>query len=93
MDDWISLVYGKMRTFKARSVQVIHHTGAHGQRYEVDRSHERMLESLVESGRRKIRTYMMKTGTDERHLKAFDLDEYKAGWTHIDVPKSKYDNR
>jgi len=52
-----------------------------------------MLESLVESGRRKIRTYMMKTGTDERHLKAFDLDEYKAGWTHIDVPKSKYDNR
>jgi hypothetical protein len=27
MDDWISLVYGRQRTFKARSVPVMHHTG------------------------------------------------------------------
>ena len=27
MDDWISLVYGKTRTFKARNASVIHHTG------------------------------------------------------------------
>ena len=28
MDDWISLVYGMSRTFKARDVTVVHHTGA-----------------------------------------------------------------
>ena len=27
MDDWISLVYGMRRTFKAKKVSVIHHTG------------------------------------------------------------------
>lgn len=27
MDDWISRVYGKQRTFKAASIPVIHHTG------------------------------------------------------------------
>ena len=43
MDDWISLVYGKERTFKARDATVIHHTGAHGQRYEVDKTHEQLL--------------------------------------------------
>lgn len=47
MDDWISLVYGSARTFRAKAVQVIHHTGAHGQRYTVDREHENLLESLV----------------------------------------------
>ena len=32
MDDWISFVYGQQRTFRANSVPVVHHTGAHGQR-------------------------------------------------------------
>ena len=27
MDDWISLVYGMSRTFKATDVRVLHHTG------------------------------------------------------------------
>lgn len=26
MDDWISLVYGKQRTFKAKKIMVVHHT-------------------------------------------------------------------
>ena len=43
MDDWISLVYGRERTYKVRDASVIHHTGAHGQRYEVDKSHEQLL--------------------------------------------------
>lgn len=55
MDDWISLVYGKLRTFKAKKVSVVHHTYAHGQRYVVDKSHEFLLESLVRRGRGDIR--------------------------------------
>jgi hypothetical protein len=43
MDDWISRVYGQQRTFKANSVPVVHHTGAHGQRYVVDRENEKKL--------------------------------------------------
>ena len=33
MDDWISMVYGKKRTFKARAVEVVHHGKHHGKRY------------------------------------------------------------
>lgn len=50
MDDWISLVYGQRRTFKAKSVPVMHHTGAHGQRYTVDQSNSQKLGALVDSG-------------------------------------------
>ncbi len=50
MDDWISWVYGQKRTFRAQKHPVIHHTGAHGQRYEVDRSHEQLLGDLVKQG-------------------------------------------
>ena len=88
MDDWISLVYGMKRTFKARKVPVVHHTGAHGQRYEVDKSHEQLLEGLVEKGRQKIRKYMLKHNIGENELKEFDNDKYKAGFDHKDVPTS-----
>lgn len=47
MDDWISFVYGSTRTFRAKAVPVVHHTGAHGQRYLVDHSNENLLQSLV----------------------------------------------
>jgi hypothetical protein len=36
MDDWISRVYGSRRTRQGASVSVVHHTGAHGQRYQVE---------------------------------------------------------
>jgi hypothetical protein len=47
MDDWISFVYGKKRTFKAYRVNVFHHTGAHGQRYDVDQSNELKLGNMI----------------------------------------------
>lgn len=87
MDDWISLVYGRSKTFKAQKVPVIHHTGAHGQRYEVDRAHEKLLDELVEEGRKKIRHWMLTHGTPERQLESFDKDVYKAGFMHLDVPR------
>lgn len=50
MDDWISLVYGQRRTFRSNSATVHHHTGAHGQRYQVDPSHEGLLDNLIVTG-------------------------------------------
>lgn len=89
MDDWISLVYGKQRTFKAKNVPVIHHTGAHGQRYAVDMAHEKLLVQLVESGRKKIRNWMLKNGVAEKDIKTFDADTFKHGFKHLDIPPPK----
>ena len=86
MDDWISLVYGYRRTIKAKAVSVIHHTGAHGQRYKVDHSNEGLLDALVVGGRQKIRRWMLTHNVSETDLKAFDTDRYRAGFVHRDVP-------
>jgi hypothetical protein len=86
MDDWISFVYGQTRTFKAKAAKVIHHTGAHGQRYEVDNSHAGLLDSLISQGRQKIRNYMLKAGVNETILKVFDKDMFHAGFLHRDIP-------
>ena len=87
MDDWISFVYGKQRTFKAAAVKVIHHTGAHGQRYEVDKSHEKMLGSLLANGRKSIRSFMLKAKATDRQLKSYDTDKYRAeSFIHLNVP-------
>lgn len=88
MDDWISWVYGQTRTFKARDTSVIHHTGAHGQRYQVDHSHELLLGDLVQEGRKKIRQYMLKKQVSEDILKRFDQDVGKPGFVHRDIPVS-----
>jgi hypothetical protein len=87
MDDWISFVYGKQRTFKAKAVRVIHHTGAHGQRYEVDRSHEGMLKKLLETGRKKVRQSLLKHKASSNAMAIFDKDKYQAeSFRHNDVP-------
>lgn len=86
MDDWISLVYGQARTFKAASIPVIHHTGAHGQRYTVDQSHEAMLEQLVKAGRVKIRQWMLRNGVPEEQVALFDKDVFSKGFPHRDLP-------
>lgn len=90
MDDWISLVYGQQRTFKASRVTVLHHTGAHGQRYTVDRENEKYLTTLVEEGRKSIRKWMLKHGVDSSALKDFDSDRYTAGFDHHDVRNGVY---
>jgi hypothetical protein len=87
MDDWISLVYGKARTFKAKSVPVMHHTGTHGTRYAVDSANAGRLDALVESGRQKIRHYMLTHNVPESQLKAFDLDQYR-NFVHTDIPQA-----
>ena len=84
MDDWISFVYGDRRSFKLSKVPVLHHTGAHGQRYEVDRSHERLLNNLLTAGHNKIRAHMLKHHVDERLIKELDESEYRR-FVHKDI--------
>ena len=57
MDDWVSQVYGKERTIKAKEFEVEHHTFHHGQRYKVDRGNQKRLQPLIRKGREKIGTY------------------------------------
>jgi hypothetical protein len=76
MDDWISLVYGRKRTFKARKSEVIHHVKHHGMRYEVDRSNEQRVTSLVAAGRQKIHKWMVRNNLPQGELTAFDKDQH-----------------
>ena len=64
MDDWISRVYGPRRTLRGDAVEVIHHTGKHGQRYQVDRSHANLLHGLLREGSQKIERHLAEATTD-----------------------------
>jgi hypothetical protein len=64
MDDWISRVYGPRRTLRGDSVEVIHHTGKHGQRYQVDRSHANLLHGLLQKGAAQIERHLAQTTED-----------------------------
>jgi len=86
MDDWISFVYGKKRTFKATQVHVVHHVGAHGQRYEVDKNNHLGLNKLLAQGRQHIHNYLLKKGEADAVIKAFDSDRALT-FSHDDVPK------
>ena len=61
MDDWISRVYGAERTLRADVIEVVHHTGKHGQRYQVDKSHAQLLNGLLSDGSKKIAAHVAKT--------------------------------
>jgi hypothetical protein len=76
MDDWISVVYGYKRTFEGKQSPVIHHTGAHGQRYEVDRKNFEKLQGLVNDGREKIRKWMLQHNSSMEDLRQFDQDKF-----------------
>lgn len=58
-DDWITKVYGDMRTLKMPSVRLIH-TGEAGTRYEVKHSRQKFLEEQIKEDQETL----------ERHLKA-----------------------
>jgi hypothetical protein len=77
MDDWMTLVYGWQRTFSYREAEVIHHTGVHGQRYEVTKENESKVNALVQQGRQMIRAWMLKHQVPEREILNFDRETKK----------------
>jgi len=72
MDDWITHVYGPVRTFHSKKIGVIHHTQVHGQRYRVDLSNERNLKNLIIRGRNKIRKWMVENRVNPDIISEFD---------------------
>jgi hypothetical protein len=64
MDDWISHVYGKERTFISHDIAVMHHTTTHGKRYMVDYDNEKFLNPLIKSGRVRILEWMNQNKDD-----------------------------
>ena len=58
MDDWITGVYGSLRTLMGDRVEVIHHTGKHGQRYAVDFAHEKLVKQLIAAGHARVESYV-----------------------------------
>ena len=78
-DDWISTVYGPGRTYSADSVLVSHHTGAHGQRYDVDVTVEKKLDALTRRGREQIRKWMSEHRRPLTELKAFEMETRTTG--------------
>jgi hypothetical protein len=75
MDNWISVVYGSQRTFLSKTSAVVHHTYAHGQRYEVDRENERHLPHAISNGRTKIRNWMLVHNISMEIISKFDSDK------------------
>lgn len=76
MDDWVSFVYGSQRTFKSTKVEIVHHTGAHSTRYNVDKSHEKLLPNLVKEGKNKIANFMRKQNVDSSVVSKFVNDRF-----------------
>jgi hypothetical protein len=87
MDDWITVVYGQSRTFMSREITVKHHTGAHGQRYKVDKTHMKQLVPLITTGRQLIRKWMLIHNVDKNILKNFDSDVSTIGMTLNELPR------
>ena len=53
-------LYGRGRTRQGKDVQVVHHTSAHGQRYQVDQSHKKFVAGLVQKGHDRIRQHQFR---------------------------------
>jgi len=73
MDDWISRVYGPMRTTRLKEVEV-GHSAEHGTRYEIEMGHQELLPKEVQIGRTKIEEYMNKVGVDEETKRKFQQE-------------------
>lgn len=90
MDDWISLVYGSLRTFQLSNVLAVHHVKSHEMRYSVDRSKAMKLPWLILDGQRRIRRWMVMHNMSVNEIQIFDedgiADVYEFGFKYRDAP-------
>jgi len=57
-------------------VQVFHHIGTHGTRYNIDFSHAAILDGLVDKGREKIKAWMVQNGVSESEIARFESGQF-----------------
>jgi hypothetical protein len=72
LDDWISMVYGSIRTRQFENVEILHHTRSQNVRYTVDYYRHEYLEDLVVKGKEKILEYMMIHDVPADEIQAFN---------------------
>ena len=73
MDDWISRVYGSGRTKQLAAVEVLHHTGTHGQRYDETVDNKLHLGRLISEGKAQIIKYM-----ERAHIPPLRVNEFRS---------------
>lgn len=76
MDDWISHVYGRQRTFITApapysDISVVHYVHKHPRRYHIDYKHEKLLPQLVLDGQRDIFQWMIEHKRPLAELNAY----------------------
>jgi len=86
MDDWISMVYGNVRTRQAQSIEILHHINTHGRRYEVNMDHALLLQSLVEEGKARILQWMASHEVDNGTVHEFMSSRFD-GYPFQDISK------
>lgn len=84
MDDYISHLYGSMRTMQSTHFPVLHHTATHGRRYDVGEDNSKKVPVLVAEGRQKIAAWMRENGMPETEIMAFVEDS--SGLPYKDFP-------
>ena len=90
MDNWISRVYGKHRTFYSEDAVVMHHTYAHGQRYEVNRQNQKHLPVTLQRGRRLILSWMHMNNASSSDIQEFERDHsYKGTFKFTEIKSLK----
>ena len=92
MDNWISRVYGQQRTFYSQDAVVMHHTYAHGQRYQVNRDNQRHLPLTLARGKGLILDWMRRNNVSKSDVEQFYNDHsFKTTFkfTEINSLKSK----
>ena len=91
MDDWISRVYGSLRTRKIMSAEIIHHTHNHGTRYKVDYSNQPKLTEGMEDGFDRIVAWMEKNNLPQETIDEFKLDNFDHTLLSPEVMAKKVD--
>ena len=59
-----------------------------GQRYEVDRSNEKLVPKLLKRGRELIRQWMVNNDASEKNISEFDEDVYMVKFALNHIPPS-----
>jgi hypothetical protein len=77
LDDWISRVYGDRHTRRLTTWIVIHHTDAHGQRYNESTHQKKMLPEILVRSKQQIIDFLTLHTKAQRPMSVSDLPTVK----------------